>query len=386
MEIRNRSNKFKQGDFIRKGLIACFLGGLFLSILSVNAAAMQPAGDELMDQPRQLYDENAVNPFGVLEFLHWNHAWNHYKYPCAKEVAKAAGLMNRAHVGWVRMDFLWSDIEPSQGSFDFTKYDAIVDMLNRRGIHILGILNYSTDWGSACGKWNCKPRDNKLFVDYAIEVIKRYKGKVRYWEVWNEPDSVTYWKEQDGLKSYCGLLKSVYIAAKKVDPHCKILNGGIANGLGSINHLYENGAKDYFDILNIHFFESPLHTGSIHAVKNYPKLAYKVMQRNGDGNKKIWITETGSPGVKRGKSTVNWWVGDNPDERQQAAWLKSVYTELLKDPHVEKVFWAFFRDTKEHWENGVDYFGLIRWDYSAKPAFKAYRDCYLKWKEAQRSR
>jgi len=383
--IRKNFNGFKQSDLARKDLAACFLIILSLSVFTVNCLAMQTVGEELMDQPRELYEENFNNPFGVLEFLHWNHVWNHYKYASCKDIQKAASLMNRAHVGWVRMDFLWSDIEPKENQFDFAKYDAIVDILNSRGIHILGILNYSADWASSCGKWNCKPKDNKLFVDYAVEVIKRYKGKVKYWEVWNEPDSVTYWKEQDGLKSYSELLKSVYLAAKKANPDCKILNGGIANGLGSINHLYENGAKDYFDILNIHFFESPLHAGSIHAVENYPKLAYKIMQRNGDGNKKIWITETGCPGVKPGKSTANWWVGDNPDERQQAAWLKDVYTQLLQDAHVEKVFWAFFRDTKEHWENGVDYFGLVRWDYSIKPALKAYWDCYRKWKQDQQS-
>ena len=92
------------------------------------------------------------------------------------------------------------------------------------------------------------------------------------------------------------------------------------------------------------------------------------MQRHGDGNKKIWITEIGCPGLSRGLSTDNWWVGKNPTETQQAKWLKDVYTELLKNPQVEKIFWAFFRDAKEHWYNGVDYFGMLRWDFSRKPS------------------
>ncbi|MDD5730861.1 MAG: glycosyl hydrolase, partial [Candidatus Omnitrophica bacterium] len=140
-----------------------------------------------------------------------------------------------------------------------------------------------------------------------------------------------------------------------------------------------NGAKDYFDILNIHFFENPLNPRAIKAVASYPKLAYKIMQRNGDGNKKIWITEIGCPGVKKGLKVANWWMGKNPTERQQAKWLKDVYTELLKNPHVEKVFWAFFRDTKEHWNTGVDYFGMVRWGFSRKPSYRAYRECFDKW-------
>ena len=313
------------------------------------------------------------SPFGVLEFLHWNHSWNSYKYSCDKDWMNVITLMKQAGVAWVRVDFLWGDIEPAKGDFQFGKYDCIVDLLYKNNINILGILHYSTDWASSCGKWNCPPVDKGLFINYCSRVAKRYRGKVKFWEIWNEPDSSVYWSNQDGMVSYCRLLKDTYKALKKIDPECKVLNGGLANGLASVNKLYDNGAKDYFDILNIHIFESPLNRGAIKRVTAYPKLAYKVMQRHGDGNKKIWITETGCPGVKSGIYTENWWMGKNPNERQQAEWLKSVYTELLKDKNVDKIFWAFFRDCDKHWSNGVDYFGVIRWDFSKKPAFNAYK-------------
>ena len=61
------------------------------------------------------------NPFGVLEFLHWNHSWNNYKYPSLKELESAVTLMKEAGAGWVRFDFLWEDIEPKQGEFNFSK-------------------------------------------------------------------------------------------------------------------------------------------------------------------------------------------------------------------------------------------------------------------------
>ena len=323
------------------------------------------------------------NPFGVLEFLHWSHPWNNNKYSKRVDLEKTISLMQSAGVGWVRTDFLWGDIEPKKGEFDFAKYDRIVELLKSKGIHILGILHYSVDWASGCAEWNCPPKDNKLFVNYAVKVMQRYKDQVKYWEIWNEPDSEIYWKQQDGLKSYCVLLKDVYLAAKEIDPYCKILNGCLANGLSSVNHLYDNGAKDYFDILNVHFFENPLNADAIKAVISYPQLAYKIMQRHGDTHKKIWITETGCPGVKRQLKASNWWMGKNPNAAQQARWVKDVYTQLLKDSHVEKIFWAFFRDTKGHWKNGVDYFGLVGWDYSCKPSFKAYQKCSQEWMKSK---
>lgn len=358
-------NRIRIGRII---FLACIFNIVFYGKTMVEAGAEDP---------------NMNNPFGVLEFLQWNHSWNSYKYASAADREKSIELMKEAGVGWVRMDFLWQDIEPKEGVFNFNQYDQIVELLAKNNMHILGILDYSVGWATVCNKWNYPPKDNRLFVKYAAKVIQRYKDKIKHWEVWNEPDSSVYWSNQDGLKSYCALLKDVYIAAKKIDPDCKILNGGLANGLASVNRLYDNGAKNYFDILNIHFFESPLHRGGIKAVAVYPNLAYKVMSRNGDGNKKIWITEIGCPGVKKGIKTNNWWMGKNPTEKQQSEWVKKVYAELLKDKHVEKVFWAFFRDCSGHWDNGVDYFGLVRWDYSRKPAFKSYQDCFNNWKNGK---
>ncbi len=345
------------------------------------------------------------NPFGVLEFLNWNHSWNNYKYPDMAALKKSVSLMKKAGVGWVRMDFLWQDIESKKGDFDFKNYDRIVDLLNSNNIRILGLLDYSSDWASSCGKWNCPPADNSLFVNYAVKVIEHYKDRVKFWEIWNEPDFHVYWEPQDGLKKYCALLKEVYTAAKQVYPECKILNGGLANGISSVNKLYENGSKDYFDILNIHIFDTPLNEGAIKRVLAYPKLAYKIMKRNGDGNKKIWVTEIGCPGIpafahsgtvikeikfdkiiktenERGERkiiTKNWWLGDNPDEQQQAEWVKEVFVNLIKEEAVDKVFWAFFRDCNEHWKNGTDYFGLVCWNFSSKPSFFAYKECFEDW-------
>ncbi|MCM8757480.1 MAG: beta-galactosidase [Candidatus Omnitrophica bacterium] len=329
---------------------------------------------------RVSYAEDPDSPFGVLEFLHWNHSWNNYKYAKEEDLKKVVSLIKEAGIGWVRFDFLWSDIEPQDNIFEFEKYDRIVDELVKNNINILGILHYSADWASSCGRWNCPPQDNQLFIDYVKKTVGRYKEKVKYWEIWNEPDSGIYWdyQYQDGLKTYCKLLKEVYLAIKEIDPLAKVLNGGLTN-LSSIEKLYQNKIKEYFDILNIHIFESPLNLGSEKRLLSSVRLVYKIMRRNADENKKIWITEIGCPGV-RNRRIKNWWMGKNPSEKEQARWLEVVFKELLKHQAVDKVFWAFFRDCKDHFQDGVDYFGLIRWDFSKKPAFFALKRFISSWR------
>ena len=63
---------------------------------------------------------------------------------------------------WVRMDFLWQDIEPQQGAFDFKKDDQIVAIARAQNIQILGLLNYSAAWASENGQWNFAPRERAV--------------------------------------------------------------------------------------------------------------------------------------------------------------------------------------------------------------------------------
>jgi hypothetical protein len=70
-------------------------------------------------------------------------------------------------------------------------------------------------------------------------------------------------------------------------------------GLSSVNKLYDNGAKDSFDIMNIHDFQTPEDPIAVKRLSGLVNGTYKVMCRNGDGNKKIWVTETGCPESNR---------------------------------------------------------------------------------------
>ena len=90
--------------------------------------------------------------------------------------------------------------------------------------------------------------------------------------------------------------------------------------------------------------------------------------------KKIWISELGCPGMRDPGTTANWWLGTNTSEHKQAEWVKTIYGAPLQWKNLEKIFWAFFRDTDDHFKTGVDNFGLIRKDFSKKPAFDAYRE------------
>jgi len=311
---------------------------------------------------------DSQNPFGVLDFLAWDHSWNGYHYG-ADEVERAATLMEEAGVGFVRVDFPWSDIEPEKGRFDFEKSDRIVSILSKHGIRILAMLHYNAAWA---GEWNEAPSESDFLI-YAEAVVDRYKDRIRYWEIWNEPDSDIYWKPQDEMKSYVSLLKAVYPVIKKVDPTSKVVLGGLSQNIPiSARRVYKNGGKDFFDVMNIHPFIDPLLPNPLELLRSEYRGVRRIMNLNGDGEKPVWFTEIGCPGT--GDTTrKNWWKGRNPTEAEQAWWVEALYRESLTWEGVERVFWAFFRDTPDHFKNGIDQFGLVRLDFSKKPAYEAYQ-------------
>ncbi|MDD5731111.1 MAG: beta-galactosidase, partial [Candidatus Omnitrophica bacterium] len=122
-----------------------FFTALFCSCFLCLQATHAKAENKMKAKAKADRQNSIASPFGVLEFLHWDHQWNNYKYATYVDLNKAVALMKEAGVAWVRMDFLWSDIEPERDNFDFNKYDYLVSLLYRNNINILGILDYTTD-------------------------------------------------------------------------------------------------------------------------------------------------------------------------------------------------------------------------------------------------
>lgn len=323
--------------------------------------------------------EIGYQPFATLAFLNWDHQWNYYAFK-GENLDKAVAGLKKLGISFVRFDFSWNDLELEQGKWNFEKYDRIVNLLSENNIRILGIFSYCAGWAAQPPDylWCAAPAENHFFTTYVREVIKRYKHKVKYWEIWNEPDSRNYWRPQDMLVKYTSLLKDTYQVAKQEDPTCKILVGGLVDGY-KLEWIYNNGGKGYFDIVNFHILISPFRPSPLKAALGAVAQTKRVMDRFGEGDKRIWLTELGCPGVPQNLPVQNWWNGKNPTEEEQGEWVKTVFTEFVKEPQIDKVFWAFFRDTKAHFGNGVDYFGLIGWDFSEKPGYSALEEIIRNW-------
>jgi len=85
------------------------------------------------------------------------------------------------------------------------------------------------------------------------QLVQHFKGRIKYWEVWNEPPNGT--RRGQTAQDYATFVKVTYDAAKKADPNCLV---GIAAKSAALNYLdaaIKSGAKGHFDYVTLHPYE-----------------------------------------------------------------------------------------------------------------------------------
>jgi hypothetical protein len=295
-------------------------------------------------------------------------------------------------VSMVRDDFSWGGIEKIKGVYNFSAYDLRVSKLEEKNITILAILAYGNSLylnipqdvrdynANPSNRWKHNWMTNdpeefkilkKAYGDYVYQTVLHYKGKIKYFEIWNEPYVQTFWYPNVNPVLFTELLKEAYTKAKEANPEVVILNSGVTS-LDFMQTMYIYGAKDYYDIQSFHPYcppNDPLNYSSCSGMNNIFKLR-KMMKEYGD-NSPIWITEMGYPSTACSQTGEN--CGEKNSLEGQAIYLNHTLQAVKKDmPYVQAFFWYDFRnDCSDSWSECN--FGLTYMNYSKKPAFYEYQ-------------
>ncbi|HNT34224.1 MAG TPA: glycosyl hydrolase [bacterium] len=290
----------------------------------------------------------------------------HQRHALQGDVLRRISNLKQLGIRWDRSDFWWHVLEPREGEFDWSFSDALLDLYDQHDLQIFPILCYSSAWARGDGFAPANELEWKQFANFTFEAVNRYKDRIRYWEIWNEPNILPFWRPQPDVEDYTRLLKEAYKAAKRADPNCIVVGMCTAGfDLKFIERAYQLGARDYFDVLSCHYY---LTGEPEQAIKRDLQNLRHLMTRYGDSDKKVWITEMGVTSHPNRKHGVS--------EQQQANLLVRNYLSNLATGLVEKIFWFCLVDwtdnpDDERWDS---YLGLLRYDRSEKPSFEACRN------------
>ncbi len=344
----------------------------FLSVFILLFAPLASYSPGLQTHASQLAaPPDPKSPFGIAGAMRWPD-WGTFDRP--------ADALLQTGAAWDREDFVWSLIEPHENQFDWTATDRIVDALGQRNINIVGIISYSVNWATPStaddgqsDPLSFYPPDSSKYYWFVRTLVDRYRGKVHFWEVWNEPNSDLFWKPAPDAHAYADLLKTAYRAVKETDPSAKVLTGGLTgNAVPFLEDMVSAGAGDSFDILAIHPYAVPVDPSQarqesrpdVHKIVEVELSKYHAFLQRHNFDRPLWVTEVGWP-------ANDWQLND----QTQADYLAQAYAQMLASGMVDHVFWYSFKDEGPA---GGQSWGLTSWGNgkadlaSRRPSFAAY--------------
>ncbi len=300
--------------------------------------------------------------------------------------------MRALGVGWIRIDVGWNDVQPKDAlTYDWTKTDAVVSAAQAHGLKVLGVLAYSPSWARpyGCKSPSCAPVLNSTFATFAGKAAARYAGKIDQWEVWNEPNIKKFWQPKPNAAKYADMLKVSYPAIKAANSNATVMSGGMspaetADGNSAprdfLSALYKAGAQPFFDVLGLHPYSYPAPATTNYGWSAWSQMADQstsirsTMQANGDGSKKVWITEYGAPtaGPGTGASITTYSSNQDAayvDEALQVYTLQAAVNSITGKDWVGGFFWYSYKDLGTDTADAENFFGLLRADGTKKPAY-----------------
>ncbi len=284
----------------------------------------------------------------------------------ALQSPELVSALQQSGAGWIRISLNWGWIERQPGKFDWQAVDNGLSTL--RAAHINALITLygpvpcwalPTTQADICisPKFTVPPME--AWVDFVTTAVKRYKGQVDYWEIWNEPDLIQALDVKDPTQRLIQYRDNILIPASQAvhqqDPNAKVVgpafaaipSGYTAKGPqleAALSLVLKAAAANVIDVVSLHSY-SPV---SLLAKVSSARTA---MSASGMADTPIWITEIGD-GASASNTLVDY-------QNQQAQVLSTSLSDATSVGGPQKVFWFALTDSADIAGNHTNHFGLI---------------------------
>jgi hypothetical protein len=374
--------------------------GLVRQVVALGQLAGSLTRPQPDTQPDLPVDHAGMNPFGINVFL--DLEVEDWKRELSVQMIADAGFH------WMRQEFRWEDIEihgkgdyedrrqaPARSAWD--KYDSIVDLAEQYGLELVVRLSNPPAWTRALTDTigSTAPPDNLAdWGDFVETVVSRYQGRVRYYQLWNEPNIYPEWGERPvDPEEYTQLLCEGYARAKEADPDAVIISGALAqtvelnpgpgpgtgvNDLVFLQRMYDSGAGACFDVMSVNDYllqSGPSDRRMRPLAVNFsrPVLTRDLMVANGDGHKPVWISEMSANAVPADPSITGRGVYGEWTLEEQARYTVQAYDYASSEwPWLGLTnYWFFKRADESEKGQAWYYFRMVEPDFTPLPIYGA---------------
>lgn len=198
----------------------------------------------------------------------------------------------------------WAVAEPQPG--DYKYFDEGINLTRRLGMQVLGMMDGAPRWASTkpregyWGIWHIPDAPGALdsWERYCGRVAEHYKGRIDFWEVWNEPWGEWFLGAGGQPELYAELMARAHRALHKANPNGTLIGVDTTAGFDdkwTIPVLSKAGT-DNLDALSFHEYNDALFGGPASIPAQRARVLNGLMQKYG-APRPIWDTEGGLFGV-----------------------------------------------------------------------------------------
>jgi hypothetical protein len=194
----------------------------------------------------------------------------------------------------------WPDLEPKKGQWHFQTLDAYLALAAAHDTDVLLPLGLSPQWASARPMepstyqpgFAAEPRNIDDWREYVATVVEHCKGRVRAYEIWNEPNSKSFWT--GSVSQMVALTQAASAIIRRIDPQAIIVSPSATTSAGVdwLSQFLQMGGGQYVDVIGYHFYVAP---EPPEAMIPLIQSVQQVMAENGVSGKPLWDTEFGWP-------------------------------------------------------------------------------------------
>ena len=422
-----RVKKISNKQYTTKRLICQIAGLILLTIILTGALAAAlwldngaqrgvAWGAELPRIPQA-----DVPPLGVNLFLD--------REPDEATIRRTLELARDMGAHWVKQQFPWDQIEPeAKGRFHWENrpgrpsawdhYDCIVALCQEYGLELIVRLDRPPDWArrealkseaiAEALREDPKrditgpPDDLVDYGDFVHAVVSRYRGQVRYVQLWNEPNLANEWNWAPiDPPRFVELLHVGYTRAKEANPEVVVLFPSLAyndgldprhmSDLAFLEAVYQGGGEGYFDVMTAQFYglgQPPNERSPLGFDRQKLRLLTRtdvsrivllreIMEQHGDADKAVWVGELGW------NATPPDWAGQPPiwgtpvDEETKARYIVEALERSEREwpwMGVRNLWFLRWGGPPPEEDDPTQFFALVTYDFTPLPAYDAVRE------------
>ena len=278
--------------------------------------------------------------------------------------------------------FSWYEIQPSPEEWHWQVPDFAVRAADYYGLDLIVRLDQPPEWVLPReGATAASPFDMNAYLDFVETVARRYRGRVRAYIIWNEPNLALEWRAPPDPEAYACLLQQAYMAIKQADPSALVISAGLAptneqseRALDDrlyLKRMLQAGVLPCLDALGVHpygFAFPPDDPRGEHDSLNMSRLLdlQAILAAQGGASTPIWATETGWTTDALGEES---WLAVTP--QQQADYLVRAWERAGNTFPTLEVFTVWNLSTGLPPEDEKAGYSLLERDGTPKPAFGA---------------